>query len=95
MPASLDWVTTAFEERYPNNLRLPYLFPTPAAQVLAEGSLAPWSLSLEIVPVAKRGYWHALNLETDEEAEKELDLVSVDDWTWLAEQVRSMGGVAE
>jgi len=94
-PASLDWITTAFETRYPDDLRLPYLFPTPAGRVLAEWSLAPWSLSLEFDPVAKRGYWHALNLDTDAEAEKELDLTSADDWTWLAEQVRSTGGVAE
>jgi hypothetical protein len=94
-PAALDWITTAFEERYPDDLRLPYLFPTPAGRALAEWSLAPWSLSLEIDLVAKRGYWHALNLDTDKEAEKELDLASADDWTWLAEQVRSTGGVAE
>jgi hypothetical protein len=89
--AVLDWTSTAFAERYPDDLRLPYLFPTPAGRVLAEWSLAPWSLSLEIDTVAKRGYWHALNLETDEEAEKELDLASVEDWKWLAEQVRSAG----
>ena len=94
-PAVLDWITTVFEERYPDDLRLPYLFPTPAGQGLAEWALAPHSLSLEIDPVAKRGHWHALNLNTDAEAEKELDLASADDWTWLEEQVRSRGGAAE
>jgi len=94
-PATLDWITAAFEERYPDDLRLPYLFPTPAGRLLAEWSPAPWSLSLEIDSVAKRGYWHALNLDTDGEAEKELDLASADEWTWLAEQIRSKGGVAE
>lgn len=94
-PAFLDWITTAFEERYPDDLRLPYLFPTPAGRVLAEWSLAPWSLSLKIDPATKRGYWHALNLDTDQEAEEEIDLSSADIWTWLAEQVRSTGGVAE
>ncbi len=94
-PAALDGITVAFEERYPNDLRLPYLFPTPVGRVLAEWSLDPWSLSLEIDPVAKRGDWHSLNLEADEETEKELDLASADDWAWLAEQVRTAGGVAE
>ncbi len=93
--AALDWLTAAFEARYPDDLRLPYLFPTPAGRVQAEWSLAPWSLSLEIDTVAKRGHWHALNLNTDEEVEKALDLENAVDWTWLAEQVRSMGGVAE
>ena len=94
-PAALDWLTSTFEEHYPDDLRLPYLFPTPAGRVLAEWSLAPWSLSLEIDAGAKRGYWHALNLDTDGEADKELDLVSGDDWAWLAEQVRFTGGVVE
>lgn len=93
--ASLDWITNTFEERYPDDLRLPYLFPTAEGRVLAEWSLTPWSLSLEIDPIAKRGFWHALNLDSDDQTEKELDLSSDDEWTWLAEQVRSRGGVAE
>lgn len=94
-PATLDWVAAAFEERYPDDLRLPYLFPTPAGRVLAEWSLAPWALSLDIDPGARRGDWHALNLDTDEEVEKELDLSGAGDWEWLTGQVRAAGGVAE
>lgn len=93
--AALDWLTVAFEERYPSDLRLPYLFPIPNGQVLAEWSLAPWSLSLEINLATKRGYWHSLNLDTDAEVEKELDLSAGDEWDWVAEQIRSSGGVVE
>jgi hypothetical protein len=93
--AALDWIASAFEERYPDELRLPYLFPTPAGRVLAEWSLGPWSLSLGIDPAAKRGEWHALNINTDDEVERELDLATNDGWAWLAQQVRSVGGVAE
>ena len=94
-PPALDWIAASFEERYPDDLRLPYLFPTPTGRVLAEWSLAPWSLSLEIDPVTKRGEWHALNLDTDQEDEKDLDLAPVGDWEWLADKIRSAGGVAE
>ncbi|HEX8201990.1 MAG TPA: hypothetical protein VF590_16055, partial [Isosphaeraceae bacterium] len=93
--ADLDWVAAAFEEQYPDDLQLPYLFPTPAGRILAEWSLGPRSLSLEIDPAAKRGEWHALNLHTDDEAEKDLDLATTDGWAWLAEQIRSADGVAE
>ena len=93
--ASLDWIAAAFEERYPDDLRLPYLFPTPSGQLMAEWSLASWSLSLEIDPPAKRGSWHGLNLTTDEEIERNLDLSDGGEWNWLADQVRSAGGVAE
>lgn len=94
-PGALDWIPVAFEERYPDDLRLPYLFPTPAGGVLAEWSLAPYAITLEINLLAKRGYWHALNVETDQEAERELDLESPEDWEWLSSEVRSSGGVAE
>lgn len=93
--SALDWITTTFEERYPDDLRLPYLFPTPTGRVLAEWSLTPWSLSLEIDAVEMKGSWHGLNIDTDQEVEKELDLAGACDWLWLAEQVRAMGGVAE
>ncbi len=92
---ALDWFATAFEKQYPDNLRLPYLFPTPVGRILAEWSLGPWSLSLEFDPASKRGEWHSLNIDTDEEFERELDLATDDGWAWLAEQVRTVGGAAE
>ena len=77
---ALDWVAAAFEERYPDDLPLPYLFPTPAGGVLAEWSLTPLSMSLEIDLATKQGYWHALNIDTDEELERQLDMSSLEDW---------------
>jgi len=91
----LDWIAATFEERYPDDLRLPYLFPTPAGRVLAEWSLDPWSLTLEIDPLAKRGEWHALNVETEDEREKDTDLAAAEEWAWIADQIRSAGGVVE
>jgi hypothetical protein len=93
--AALDWITTAFENNYPDDIRLPFLFPTPGGRILAEWSVVPWSLSLEIDPVTKLASWHALNLDTDVESEKELNLALADEWTWLADQIRSVGGAAE
>ncbi len=92
---ALDWISAAFEERYPDDLRLPYLFLTSDGGILAEWSLSPHSVSLELDLLVKRGYWHALNVETDEEVERELDLTRSEDWEWLIGQIRSSGGVAE
>ncbi len=91
----LDWLSEAFDCSYPDDLSLPFLFPTPDGHVLAEWSLGPWSPSLEVDLAKKRGEWHALHLETDEEETKELDLTNTDDWQWLAQQLRRFGGVAE
>lgn len=88
----LNWLADTFDRFFPDNVPLPYLFPTPEGQVLAEWSLKPWSPSMEIDLAAKRGEWHALNHDTDEEVTKNLDLTNVNDWNWMAEQIRIMGG---
>ena len=93
--SSIDRVGAQFEGRYPDDLRPPYLFLTPEGHLLAEWSLKPWSLMSEIDCHAMIGEWHALNLETDAETERELDLTSEADWAWVADQVRSAGGDAE
>ena len=96
-PDGLDWLARTFDSNDPNGMTLPYLFPTPEGRVLAEWSLKSWSWSpsLEIDLATKRGEWHALNIDTNEEASKELDLKDTNAWAWLAEQIRALGGVAE
>lgn len=91
----LDWLADSFDSNYPDDVPLPYLFPTPEGRVLAEWSLKPWSPSLEIDFTTKRADWHSLNLDTDEEATEVLDLTKPDDWKWLAGQIRTMGGEVE
>lgn len=86
----LNWLATSFSLNYPDDLPSPYLFPTPEGGVLAEWSFEPWAPSLEIELHRKQGIWHALNLETDEETVKALDLTNTDDWKWLVEQLRNL-----
>jgi len=91
----LDWLATKFGRSYPRHLPAPYLFPTPEGHVLAEWSLSPWSPSLEIDLVSRRGECHALNLATEEEITKALNLENANDWKWLAKQIEAMVGEAE
>ncbi len=91
----LDWLSEAFDRHYPDDLKLPYLFPTPEGHVLAEWSLKPWSPSLEIDLATKRGEWHALNLDTDAEDTQDLDLTNADDWRELTRRIRNLGGKVE
>lgn len=91
----LDWLTKTFELNYPDNIPLPYLFPTPEGHILAEWSLEPWSPSLEINLEQKQADWHVLNLDTDTVFEKQLDLAKSDDWKWLGDEIRRLGGEAE
>lgn len=94
-PTGLDRLADAFDMFYPDNVPLPYLFPTPEGRVLAEWSLKPWSPSLEIDLATRLGDWHTLNCDTDEEVTKELNLIQAVDWIWLLEQITNMGGEAE
>ena len=73
-PSGLDWLAGTLNARFPDDLTLPYLFPTPEGRVLAEWALPPWALSLEIDLEAKTGDWHALNLETGQEEAKRFPL---------------------
>jgi hypothetical protein len=84
----LNWLADSFDTFYPDDIPLPYLFPTPEGRVFAEWSLTPWSPSLEIDLARKTGVWHGLHLDTDAEEIQEINLTAPKDWEWLAQQIR-------
>ncbi|OQC41351.1 MAG: hypothetical protein BWX66_00753 [Deltaproteobacteria bacterium ADurb.Bin058] len=89
----LDWLAEAFQRGYPDELPLPYLYPTAEGGVQAEWSLNGWEISLEIDLERKHGEWHALEMTTETEEEKSLKLDEPDDWQWLAREIaRRMRG---
>lgn len=90
----LEWLRGAFDAHFPDDLPNPYLFPTPEGHVIAEWPAKPWSPSLEIDLKAKTAEWHALNQGTDEEKTKSLDLANVENWNWLANEMRLIGECA-
>lgn len=55
--------------------------------VQAERSVDPWEATLDIDLKSTSAYWHALNANSDEESEREIDLASLDGWKWLTEQL--------
>ncbi len=91
----LDWLAESFATCWPDDIPPPYLFPTPDSHVLAEWSLPPWTPSLEIDLAHKTGDWHALNLDTDGEETKSLNLSDAAGWNWLAERIRAFGTETE
>jgi hypothetical protein len=91
----LNWLGDSFETYFTGDVPFPYLFPTPEGRILAEWDCKPWSPSLEIDLSIKNAEWHALNIETDHEEEKRLDLSLPEDWSWLAERIRALAGEIE
>jgi len=90
-PAGLDWLASTFEQRYPPNLPKPYLYPTAEGGILAEWSIKPSEISLEIDLASRIAKWHCLNLETGKDESRQLDLNSADAWAWLQRHIAQMG----
>jgi hypothetical protein len=88
----LDWLSLAFAQHYPEDLSLPFLYPTEEGGVRAEWSLEPHEASLDINLATHAAEWHVLNMETDAEDARTLNLNEADDWKWLVEKIQEMNG---
>ncbi len=89
----LEWLAAGFDQHYPDDLPMPYLYPTPEGGVQAEWSLSDNEISLEVNLVTHRADWHRLDQETDADYVRELDLDNENDWAWVASEVRLMAKV--
>ena len=89
----LEWLAAGFDRHYPDDLPLPYLYPTVEGGVRVEWSLSDFEISLEVNLVTHRANWHHLNLETQADDTRELDLDNENDWTWIASEVQLLAKV--
>jgi hypothetical protein len=90
----LDWLSQAFGQHYPEGLPLPFLYPSLEGGIQAEWSVEPNEASLKVDLVGRSGYWQSLNMETNTEESRELNLADAADWRWLAEKTGQMAGGA-
>ena len=88
----LDWLAKVVNERYPDNLALPYVYPVAEGGVRLEWTLLPNEISLEINLQDHLGEWHQLNLETDVDEARSLNLDRDSDWDWILNTLQSLGG---
>lgn len=86
--AGLDWLSDTFERHYPDDVPLPYAYPTPEGGVQIEWSLGPYEADVEINLEARTGEWHCFDLDTDDSDMRDLRLSDPADWNWLAEEIR-------
>ncbi len=93
--AGLDWLTRQFEWHYPDDLRLPWVFPTAEGGVQAEWQSGDQEITLDIDLEEKTGEWHLLDLNTGHEEFDEIELSRPDGWGELARRLRELGGVEE
>ncbi len=83
----LDWLSTAFQCNYPDEVPLPYLYPTAEGGVQAEWSLDGWEITLEIDIEACQGQWHGLDITSDRVEEQSLNLNDASAWQWITNQL--------
>lgn len=90
--AGIDWLSHVFTRAYPEELALPYIYPTPEGDVRLEWTLGSHEVSLDIDLAQHRANLHELNLSSDEEHEDELNLDESSEWARLIEQIQRLMG---
>jgi hypothetical protein len=91
----LEWLAGIIERDYPNHLPLPYIYPVRDGGVQLELPIKEQEASLEIDLVGKTGEWHVLDLSTNREESRELDLQHPEGWTYVIDRLEKMRGKAE
>ncbi len=89
----LTWLADCFKSYYPDDLPAPYLYPTAEGGVQAEWSVNSHEISLDINIDAHTAQWHALDMSSEQEACRELDLAKSEDWLWLMDQLKHLNGI--
>ncbi len=86
----LDWLSQSFCRCYPDALPLPFLYPTAEGGIQAEWTLADYEITLNIDLTNHIGHWHILDMKTDDEKVKALNLNNSKDWEWFARRISEM-----
>lgn len=89
--AGLSWFSQAFDERFPDGLSLPYLYPTEGGGLRAEWSAKGREMSLDVDVVSHGAHWHSWQRDTDVEESERLDLDTEQAWARLATLVAGTG----
>ena len=87
-PGDVDWLIDQFEGLYNVALPMPYTYPTPEGGVQCEWRFDPQDITLEVDLESRTAAWHRLDLLTEDEDTRSLNLNARDDWRWLCGAIR-------
>ena len=90
--AGIEWLGSRFKTHFQIKTPLPYLYPTETGGIQAEWSLGLHEISLDMHLDTHLGLWNDLNLDSDVDHEKQLNLDEDSNWDWLAKQITDLGG---
>ncbi len=86
----LDWLADKFTSEYPNDLPLPYTYPTPEGGIQMEWSIGAFEAEIEIDLNDHAGDWFWFERTSEDEGQRFLNLDDSDSWAGLAADIRNL-----
>ena len=86
--AGLEWLAIYFDRHYPDDIPLPYTYPTLEGGIEMEWSIGEHTVVLEVDPATRRGTYLGFDNQSDGEDTRILDLGSRESWVWLTRTIR-------
>ncbi len=83
----ISWLASKFAQHLHDHEFDPYFYPTEDGNIQIEWIIEQRDMTLEIDLKTHRGYWHELDLGTNGEDSRYLDMNSVDAWRWVVERI--------
>ncbi len=83
----LDWFAKTIGANYPADLPRPFIYPTAEGGLQLEWSLGEHELSLEVDLANHSGTWHRLQLPTQQDETRNINLDVVAEWKWLVDEI--------
>jgi hypothetical protein len=90
--AGIDWLSDTFTRAYPEDLPLPFVYPTPEGGIRLEWSIEPHDVTLDLNLARHTASLHHLNLTSDDDHEEKLNLDEPAEWERLIQRIRNLAG---
>jgi hypothetical protein len=88
--AGIDWLSDKFTSSYPEDLPLPFVYPTFEGGLRLEWEFGSHDVTLDIDLAVHGANLHALDLSSDQEREGELNLDDPTAWTRLIDLIQQI-----
>ncbi len=89
--SGLDWLSEAFRRGYPDDIPLPYTYPTFDGGVQCEWGIGQFRFQIEIDLDSRKGDWLWYDKNTNIFEDYEDKILNLDDpggWAWMADRIR-------
>ena len=89
----LNWLEDAFTKNFPDNLPLPYTYPTPDGDIQMEWNFSKVEIELEINLKNHKAEWYRFDMSKEGDYfSKKLELDQLNDWEWIIDDIKSIIG---